>query len=89
MQIAPGTFCPLIQGDCKQFACMFWMKLIGKHPQTGDPIDEYDCTIKWLPILLIEGSQETRQAAAAIESFRNQVIMGAPPQPMKQLNGGA
>jgi hypothetical protein len=28
----------------------------------------------WLPILMIEGSQQTRQAGAAIESFRNEMV---------------
>ena len=88
MQIQAGTFCPLIQGDCKQFACMFWTKLMGANPQTAEPIDEYDCAIKWLPILLIEGAKETRQAAAAIESFRNQTVL-AQQATRLYLNGGA
>ena len=85
MQRPQATFCPLVQGTCKQFDCLFWIQLRGRHPQTGDAIDEYDCAVRWLPILLIEGAQETRQAAAAIESFRNQTVLGLP---MKQLNGG-
>ncbi len=76
MQIKPGTFCPLIGGACKQFECMFWTQLRGTHPQTGQEIDEWDCAIKWLPVLLIEGSKETRQTAAAIESFRNEMVRG-------------
>ncbi len=76
MKIEPGKFCPLVGGDCKQFECMFWTQLRGAHPQTGQEIDEWDCAIKWLPVLLIEGSKETRQAAAAIESFRNEMVRG-------------
>ena len=52
-----------------------WMQLRGIHPQTGQEVDEYDCSIKWMPLLLIEGSKETRQAAAAIESFRNEMVV--------------
>lgn len=74
MKIEPGKFCPLVGGDCKQFECMFWTQLRGKHPQTGEPLDEWDCAVKWLPLLLIEGAQETRQTAAAIESFRNEMV---------------
>lgn len=33
-----------------------------------------DCSIKWLPVLLIESSKETRQAAAAVESLRNENV---------------
>lgn len=66
--------CPLLGGKpCLGDGCMFWVKLRGNHPQTGADIDEADCTYRWLPILLIEGTQQARQAAAAIESFRNEM----------------
>ncbi len=71
MNIEPGTFCPLIKDECIQFKCLFWMQLRGKNPQTGEDVDEWDCAVKWLPMLLIENAQEVRQGAAAIESFRN------------------
>ena len=74
MKIPSGTFCPFVQGECVQFKCVMWTQLRGKHPQTGEPVDDWDCAVKWLPILLIEGAQETRQAAAAIESFRNEMV---------------
>ena len=53
---------------------MFWTHVRGTHPQTGQELDEYDCAIRWLPVLLIENAKETRQGAAAVESFRNQVV---------------
>lgn len=74
MQRPQPTFCPLIQGTCKQFDCLFWTQLRGTHPQTGAEIDEYDCAVRWLPILLIENAKEVRQGAAAVESFRNHVV---------------
>ncbi len=77
MQIERGTFCPLVKEDCKQFECVFWTKLMGKDPQSEQHIDEWDCAVRWLPILLIEGSQESRQTAAAVESLRNVVAKQA------------
>ncbi len=74
MKIQPGTYCPLIKEDCIQFKCRFWIQLRGTHPQTGEPVDEWDCAVAWLPILLVEGAKETRQGAAAIESFRNEMV---------------
>jgi hypothetical protein len=50
------------------------MQVLGKNPQTGQDVSQWDCAITWLPMLLIEGSQQTRQAGAAIESFRNEVV---------------
>lgn len=74
MQRPLPTFCPLVQGPCKQFDCLWWVQLRGTHPQTGESIDEFDCSMRWLPILLIENAKEVRQGAAATESFRNAVV---------------
>ena len=74
MKIEPGTFCPLIKENCIQFKCMFWTQLRGNDPQTGKEIDEWDCAVKWLPMLLIENAKEVKQGAAAIESFRNEMV---------------
>ncbi len=74
MKIETGKFCPLVGGDCKQLECNWFVQLRGKHPQTAEPLDEWDCAVKWLPLLLIEGAQETRQTAAAVESFRNEMV---------------
>lgn len=68
----PG--CPLYGGKpCLQEGCTFWIKLRGNHPQTGEPVDHFDCSWRWLPVLMIENTQQARQAGAAIESFRNEV----------------
>lgn len=69
-----APMCPLIKADCMQDKCMFWVHLRGQHPQTGADMDMPDCSIKWLPVLLIENSKETRQAAAAVESLRNENV---------------
>ena len=74
MELKPGTFCPLIKEDCIQFKCAFWTHLRGTHPQSGKDMDEYDCAVRWLPVMVIETTQQTRQVGAAVESFRNQVI---------------
>ena len=68
MQLKSGDFCPLINGQCKQFECKFWTQIKGK---TGEQIDEWDCTITMLPFLLLENSQQSRHVGAAVESFRN------------------
>lgn len=54
--------------------CGWFMQVRGKHPQTGAEIDEWGCAVTWLPVLMIENSQQTRQAGAAIESFRNEMV---------------
>ena len=83
MKIEPGTFCPLIKAECIQFKCTFWIQLRGMHPQTGQEVDEWNCAISWLPILLIENAKEVKQGAAATENFRNVMLelnKGTPPE---------
>jgi hypothetical protein len=45
----------------------------GSNPNTGAEIDEWGCAVTWLPVLLVENAQQSRQAGAAIESFRNEM----------------
>jgi|SRR5687768_5252953 len=54
--------------------CPWYIKVRGFEPNTGLDIDEWRCAIAWTPILLINNSNEVRQGAAAIESFRNEVV---------------
>jgi hypothetical protein len=74
MQIKNGTFCPLIKKDCVQLQCAWFTQLRGTHPQTGAEIDEWMCAISAMPMLQIEVAKETRQGAAATESFRNEMV---------------
>lgn len=54
--------------------CPLWVQLRGTSANTGEPVDEWRCSFTWLPMLLIEVGQQTRQAGAAIESFRNETV---------------
>jgi hypothetical protein len=74
MEIKTGTFCPLVKGDCLQLKCSWFTQLRGKNPQTGADIDEWGCAVTWLPMLMIENSQQQRQTGAAVESFRNEMV---------------
>ena len=37
-------------------------------------VDEWVCSLASLPMLLIENAQQTRQAGAATESMRNEIV---------------
>ena len=54
--------------------CPLWTQIRGANPQTGETVDEWNCAHALLPMLLIENSQQTRQAGAATESFRNEMV---------------
>lgn len=75
MEIKSKLNCPLDSfNPCKQLDCAWFMKVSGKNPQTGQEIDEWGCAITWLPIMLVENSQQQRQTGAAVESFRNEMV---------------
>lgn len=74
MELKPGTFCPLIKDDCIQLKCAWFMQIRGKHPQTGQDVDEWGCTVAWTPLLLIENAKLQRETGAAVESFRNEMV---------------
>jgi hypothetical protein len=48
--------------------------LRANNPNTGKEIDEWGCAIAWMPVLMIENSQQQRQTGAAVESFRNEMV---------------
>lgn len=54
--------------------CPMWMLVRGKNPNTGQEVDQWNCSFAFLPMLMIENAQQTRGAGAAIESFRNEMV---------------
>lgn len=69
-----ADFCPLIQKKCKEHKCKFYIQITGTDRQTGQQINNFDCAVAWLPVLLVENSSVGMSAGAAIESFRNEMV---------------
>lgn len=75
MKIEPKSNCPLDNfNPCRQLDCAWFMKIQGKNPQDGKDIDEWGCSMAWLPVLMIENSRQQHQTGAAVESFRNEMV---------------
>lgn len=75
MQLKVEDNCPLNSfKKCKQFKCAWFVQMKGTNPNDGKEVDEYACAIAWLPMLLVENAAQSRQAGAAIESFRNEMV---------------
>ena len=74
MKLEPGKFCPLIGKDCIELECAWFTQIRGTNPQTGKEIDEWGCSVAWMPMLLVENAQQSRQTGAAVESFRNETV---------------
>lgn len=74
MQIKNGNFCPFIKKDCVGLQCALFTRIQGYDTNTGNQVDEYQCSLAWLPMLLVENSGQQRQTGAAVESFRNEMV---------------
>jgi hypothetical protein len=85
MTLETVYLCPMTQAprrceyveDNKIHRCGAYMTLAGVDPSTGEKVDDDRCVINWLPVLLIEGSSQQRSTAAAVESFRNEMVQNS------------
>jgi hypothetical protein len=75
MKIEAKANCPL-DGfkPCRQLECAWFMKIAGTNPNTGKEVEEWGCAMAWMPMLMIENSQQQRSTGAAVESFRNEMV---------------
>jgi hypothetical protein len=64
--------CRSIIAECD---CPKFVRITGMDPNTGQSVDRVGCSDAFLPMLLIENSQQQRQTAAAVESFRNAMVL--------------
>ena len=74
MKLEREHWCPLIGEECMKLKCEWFTQVRGTNPNTGEDVDEWGCAVTWLPMLLIENSQQQRQTGAAIESARNETV---------------
>lgn len=71
-----GEICPFNGKDVSKVChkCPLYIQVRGRHPQTGQEMDQWGCSFALMPILTIEAAHQTHQTNAAIESFRNEVV---------------
>ena len=67
-------YCPLLKKKCIGSKCAWHTTMRGTNPNTGGEVDSGGCVIAFLPMLLVENSQQQRSTAAATESFRDEMI---------------
>ena len=54
--------------------CAWYIQVRGTNPNDGKEVDQWGCSMAWMPLLAIENSQQQRQTGAAVESFRNEMV---------------
>lgn len=64
--------CPFLNKPCLEHNCVFFVNVIGKHPQTGKDIDMWDCTFKIQSLLLMEHGRQLEGLRIVSEETRNQ-----------------
>jgi len=64
----------LVEGKIETHACPKWINIIGKEPQTGQNINQWNCSDAWVPILLIENSKMQHETAASVDMFRESML---------------
>lgn len=65
--------CPLWRGPCRQHECRWFVQIMGHNPNTGADVNQWDCAMAWLPLLLIENSQMQRQTGASTDKVATEV----------------
>lgn len=75
MKIEPKANCPLNNFEpCKQLDCAWFIEVHGTHPNTGEPIKDWGCSMAMMPMMLLENARQQHSTAAAVESFRNEMV---------------
>ena len=81
MALEVEFFCPLgstceeaVDGVIKR--CAWYTKMVGLDPNTGKEVDDWACSMSWMPMLQVEMSSTNRGQTKALESFRNETVKG-------------
>ena len=67
-------------GSCKEIkdnvecVCAWYVRLVGKNPQTQKDVDEWGCAMAWLPVMLVEVSQTNREVSAIVTSAKDEIV---------------
>lgn len=72
--MSKGNFCPLINKKCVEHKCAWYTHIVGNNPNTGEQVNEWACTISFLPLLMIENSKQQSTTSSAVESLRNETV---------------
>ena len=62
---------PLSEDKINRLRCRWWQHIYGKDPQTEKLVDEFDCSIAWLPVTTVETSQMAHQTSASVDKVAN------------------
>lgn len=66
--------------NCKDLraSCPKWIMIAGHNPNTGEPINDFDCADKWIPMLLVDIAMRANQTSSEVSALRSFVERPAP-----------
>lgn len=64
--------CSKVRHDAR--GCAKWLSMDFTKHGSGETVTEWGCTDFWGPVMSMQAAQESRGAAQATESFRNQMV---------------
>ena len=65
------NYCPLVGTSCLEHDCKFYGNMKGTHPQTGQELDNWNCTIVWLQITGLNIGRQINDLSVDFEELRN------------------
>jgi len=68
-----GAECESIK-DGAIHRCMWYTPVRGTNHNTNEEVDEWRCSLHWLPMLLVENSGMQRQTSKAVVDFRESMM---------------
>ena len=81
MALEVEFFCPL-GSTCEEAKdgvirrCAWYTKMVGLDPNTGESVDDWACSMAWMPMLQVETSKTNRGRTEALDNLRDAAIKG-------------
>lgn len=64
----------MLKKPCIAHDCMWYAHVTMVDPASGAPVDHWDCSMRWIPVMIADGARHTRGVQASVESMRNETI---------------
>lgn len=91
--------CPILsigQADmvpCVEHRCRWFQKIEGKNPQTGEPVEPWDCAVPMLFVAVLENAKQQRDTRKAVVELHETMteakngLLGAAQRALKGREG--
>ncbi len=68
--------CPLHKQPMAEVChrCPWWLKIVGTNPQTGDPVEKWECAVAMQVMAQMDTTRKVVGVVEATDSMRNELI---------------